>query len=71
MADFCGRTSLSYSQHPVRLTHAKADLLKELKERLRFETLLADISAQFVNLPADQIYGEINKFFPDKEKGFG
>lgn len=27
----------------------------QLKERLRFETMLADLSAQFVNLPADQI----------------
>jgi formate hydrogenlyase transcriptional activator len=32
----------------------------ELEERLRFETLLADLSAHFVNLPADRIDGEIN-----------
>jgi PAS domain S-box-containing protein len=38
-----------------------SDLLKELEERLRFETLLADISARFVNLPADQIDGEIEE----------
>ena len=31
----------------------------ELEDRLRFETLLTDISARFVNLPADQIDGEI------------
>jgi len=31
----------------------------ELEERLRFETLLAEISSRFVNLPADQIDGEI------------
>ncbi len=31
----------------------------ELEERLRFETLLAEISARFVNLPADQIDSEI------------
>jgi len=30
-----------------------------LEERLRFETLLAEISARFVNLPADRIDGEI------------
>ena len=31
-----------------------------LEDRLRFETLLTDISARFVNLPADQIDGEID-----------
>jgi formate hydrogenlyase transcriptional activator len=31
----------------------------ELEERLRFETLLAEISSRFINLPADQIDGEI------------
>jgi formate hydrogenlyase transcriptional activator len=30
-----------------------------LQERLQFETLLTDISARFVNLPADRIDGEI------------
>jgi formate hydrogenlyase transcriptional activator len=30
-----------------------------LKERLRFETLLTDLSAQFVNLPVDQVDREI------------
>jgi len=34
-------------------------LRTELEERLRFETLLAETSARFVNLPADQIDGEI------------
>jgi formate hydrogenlyase transcriptional activator len=43
------------------MTHAEADLVKELEERLRFETLLADISARFVNCPADQIDGEIEE----------
>ncbi|HBI15151.1 MAG TPA: hypothetical protein DDY20_06500 [Desulfobulbaceae bacterium] len=33
----------------------KADLQQELEERLRFETLLADISTRFISLPADQI----------------
>ncbi|MGA8280712.1 MAG: hypothetical protein WB853_07460, partial [Desulfobacterales bacterium] len=37
----------------------ETDLRHELEERLRFETLLAEISACFVNLPADQIDGAI------------
>jgi transcriptional regulator with GAF, ATPase, and Fis domain len=36
-----------------------ADLENELEERLRFETLLAEISARFVHLPAEQIDSEI------------
>lgn len=32
---------------------------KALEERLKFETMLAEISTRFVNLPADQIDGEI------------
>jgi len=32
---------------------------ESLKERLKFETLLAELSARFVNLPADQLDGEI------------
>jgi len=35
------------------------DLQHELEERLRFETLLTDISAHFINLPADEIDGVI------------
>jgi hypothetical protein len=31
----------------------------ELEERLRFETLLTEISSRFVNLRADQVDGEI------------
>ena len=30
-----------------------------LEERLKFETLLAELSVRFVNLPADRIDGEI------------
>ncbi|HVO85142.1 MAG TPA: sigma 54-interacting transcriptional regulator [Syntrophobacteria bacterium] len=41
------------------MAQRNADLLKELEERLRFETLLADISARFVNLAPDQIDSEI------------
>jgi formate hydrogenlyase transcriptional activator len=36
-------------------------LRTELEERLRFETLLAEISARFVNLPADRIPSEIEE----------
>jgi PAS domain S-box-containing protein len=35
------------------------DVHSELEERLRFETLLADISARFVNVPASQVDQEI------------
>ena len=31
----------------------------ELEERLRFETLIADLSLKFVNLPADEVDREI------------
>ena len=34
-------------------------LHEELQERLRFETLLANLSARFINLPADRIDSEI------------
>jgi formate hydrogenlyase transcriptional activator len=35
------------------------DLCAELEERLRFETLLTEILARFVNLAADQVHSEI------------
>lgn len=35
------------------------DLQTELEERLRFETLLAELSARFVNLPPDRVDQEI------------
>jgi hypothetical protein len=38
---------------------SRSDLHTELQERLRFETLVADISARFVNIPADQVDSEI------------
>ncbi|MFC1788972.1 sigma 54-interacting transcriptional regulator [Thermodesulfobacteriota bacterium] len=41
------------------LKQTDTDLRHELEERLRFETMLAEISARFVNLPTDQIDGEI------------
>jgi hypothetical protein len=52
------------------MTYSEADLLKKVEERLRFETLLTDISARSLNLPTDQIDGEIKKNSPDKERGF-
>jgi len=41
------------------LEQTEAELRHILEERLRFEALLAEISACFVNLPTDQIDGEI------------
>jgi hypothetical protein len=35
-------------------TRAEEALRAELEERLRFEALLADLSARFVHVPADQ-----------------
>lgn len=37
------------------MEEAERNLRQELEERLRFETLLSEVSAQFINLPADQI----------------
>ena len=37
------------------------DLRVVLEERLRFETLMADLSAHFVNLPADQVDSAIEQ----------
>ncbi len=36
-----------------------SDIQAELEDRLRFETLLAELSARFVNLPPDQVDQEI------------
>ncbi len=38
---------------------ANPDLQAELEERLRFETVLAELSARFVNLPPEQVDQEI------------
>ena len=38
-----------------QMTGTKAELLHVLEERLRFESLLADISARFVNLAASEV----------------
>jgi len=37
------------------MTESETDLRKELEDRLRFERLLADLSAGFVALPTDQV----------------
>jgi hypothetical protein len=37
----------------------KANLSAELEERLTFETLIAEISSRFVNLPASDVDREI------------
>jgi signal transduction histidine kinase len=39
----------------------RAALLEELHERLRFETLLGDLSASFVNLPPHEVDGHVNR----------
>ncbi len=44
---------LRQMQESIETIHA------ELEERLRFETLLAETSARFVNLPADRIEVEM------------
>lgn len=41
-------------------TFTKNTLLTELENRLRFESLLTEISAHFVNLPTEEIDGVIN-----------
>jgi hypothetical protein len=41
-------------------------LRTELENRLRFETLLAEISAHFINLPADPIDSAVAELAPAK-----
>jgi len=41
------------------MTQSEAELRKELEDRLRFETLLADLTARFAALSADQVDGAI------------
>jgi formate hydrogenlyase transcriptional activator len=41
------------------MTHRETELRRELESQLRFETLLSDISARFVNLPASDLDREI------------
>ena len=37
------------------------DLRAELENRIRFETLISDISARFVRLPSSEVDGEIER----------
>ncbi|HUJ16529.1 MAG TPA: sigma 54-interacting transcriptional regulator [Nitrospirota bacterium] len=37
------------------MNHKEKDLTQELSERLRFETMLTEISTGFINIPADQL----------------
>jgi formate hydrogenlyase transcriptional activator len=60
-----GRPYFTSTGQPDRVMGVSIDITERkqaeqlLEERLRFETLLAELSAHFVNLPADQIDSEI------------
>ncbi|WP_373499777.1 sigma 54-interacting transcriptional regulator [Desulfococcus sp.] len=41
------------------MAQSETDLRQELEARLQFETLLSEISTRFINLPAEEIDGEI------------
>jgi len=41
------------------MRQTETDLLSEMRVRLEFETMLTDISTRLVNLPADEMDGEI------------
>jgi len=43
------------------VSEANIHLRKELENRIRFETLISDISARFVKLPSHEIDGEIDR----------
>ena len=61
-----GRRSCNLLGEPVAVTGLSIDITrrrlieKALEERLRFEKLLADLSATFVNVPCDRIDGLID-----------
>ena len=42
-----------------RMTQEDASLRAEFEEQLQFEMLLTEISARFINLPAEQVESEI------------
>src|SRR5438552_8016723 len=46
---------------PVRRVEHRTQVLERLDERLRFESLLSRLSATFINLPADQVDGQIER----------
>ena len=43
------------------ISRSERELKKRLHEQLAFETLLADLSAMFINLPANQVDGKIEE----------
>src|SRR5512140_3774177 len=43
------------------MTEAQHKLQTRLEERLRFETLLADLSSRFINIPADEVDSKIQE----------
>jgi hypothetical protein len=43
------------------MRHTRTDLKHQLEAQLRFESLLADISARFVNFPAEQVDNAIEE----------
>ena len=55
-----GKPKLNKSDNTAKTPKAHIKVVrKELERLLRFQTLLADLSARFVNLPADQIDSRI------------
>jgi PAS domain S-box-containing protein len=44
---------------------------RALQHRIRFETLISDLSASFVNIPAEAVDGEINKWLGRLAEFFG
>ena len=61
-----GRTRCNPAGEPVGVTGLSMNITrrklmeKAIEERLRFEKLLADLSARFLNVPCDQIDGSID-----------
>jgi hypothetical protein len=41
------------------IAETPSELTRELEDRLRFETLIADLSLRFVNVPADRVDQQI------------
>ena len=56
------------------MSQETTNLHAELEERLRFETLLADLSSRFVNLPTAEVDREIldaERRIADRREGVG
>ena len=68
----CVRTEKSWSEDAISVLRIIAELTANaltrkratdlLNDRLAFETLLSELSATFINLPADEIDGEIERW---------